>query len=191
MINEVKIINYLRKNLTKQRFNHVLGMAEFARELALHHGLKGDKAKLAGLLHDLARNWNEKKLIEYSKNRFLRIPHKKFIMEFQPILLHSFVGVDLAKKIFHVKDKNILSAIAKHSFGAVQMSSFDKLIYVADLAAPDRTYRGVEFLRKIAYKNLDQAFIEGIKKKISHLLEVNEKIYPEAVRVWNFWVKQD
>lgn len=186
---EIKIINYLRKNLTKQRFNHVLGMAEFARKLALRHGLGADKAKLAGLLHDLARTWDEKKLIQYSKKHFLRIPDKKFILEFQPILLHSFVGADLARKIFYVKDKEILSAIAKHSFGAIQMTSFDKLIYVADLAAPDRTYRGVELLRELAFQNLDQAFIDGVKKKIAHLLELNEKIHPQAVRVWNFWIK--
>lgn len=59
------IINWLKENLSEERFLHTLGTAQTARTLAQQFGLDADKAEIAGLLHDCAK--------EYSKESMLKI----------------------------------------------------------------------------------------------------------------------
>lgn len=189
-LTEQKVVRHIKKNLSPARFNHVLGVIELSEKLALRHRMDSRRARLTAALHDIARCWNDKKLIHYAKQHRLKVPYKEFVCRFQPILLHSFVGSDLAGRLFHVQDHKILSAIAKHSMASVHMTPFDKLIYLADLLAPDRQFRRFLQLRHLAFHNLDQAFIEGLRIKMIYLLQKNSLIHPNAVRVWNHFISQ-
>jgi predicted HD superfamily hydrolase involved in NAD metabolism len=95
------------------------------------------------------------------------------------------VGADIARKKFCVWDREVLSAVAKHSLGSVRMTPFEKLIYVADLLAPDRDFEGVFALRRLAFRNLDRAFFEGVRVKMLYLLKSGQPVHPECLRVWN------
>ncbi len=182
---EKQILEYLEKNLPGNRYNHICGVVELADKLAKRHGLNARKARLAGALHDVARCWNAGKLRRYAKTHRLQAPDLKFLMKHQPNLLHAYVGADLARREFGVRDKDILSAVSKHSLGAMQMSRFDHCVYLADLLAPDRTFYGVDDLRKLAFKDMKAAFREGVAAKIRYVLKCNEPLHPEVIRIWN------
>ena len=47
--------NWLKANLTEERYEHSLGTAECAKKLAKEYGLDENKAYLAGLIHDCAK----------------------------------------------------------------------------------------------------------------------------------------
>ncbi len=49
------IVDWLKDNLSVERFEHTLGTAECAEELAERFGLDAEKAYLCGLLHDCAK----------------------------------------------------------------------------------------------------------------------------------------
>jgi hypothetical protein len=46
---------FARSRLSKARYEHTLRVADTAENLALAHGLDADRARLAALLHDAAR----------------------------------------------------------------------------------------------------------------------------------------
>ncbi|MBI2915525.1 MAG: nicotinate (nicotinamide) nucleotide adenylyltransferase [Elusimicrobia bacterium] len=185
---EIRLEPYLRKHLTRERFAHTLGVAKFAEKLARAHRLDVRRAKLAALLHDLAREWDEKELLRYVQKHSLKVPEKKFTCERQPILLHSFVGADLARNIFFVQDRKVLSAVEKHSLGSLKMSPLDKCLYLADLLAPDRKFEDAAQLRRLALQNLDRAFVEGVRSKRNYALKKHALAHPLSVRVWNRFV---
>lgn len=182
---ERKILAYLKKELTGERYAHVLGVMGLAEKLALRHGLDAEKARLAGALHDVARCWSDDKLKLYAKSRRLRVPDIAFVLKHQPILLHSYVGADIARRKFKIRDREILSAVAKHSLGSVQMTNFEMCVYMADLLAPDRDFYGAESLRKMVFNDLRAAFREGIAVKIRYVLKLGEPLHPEVLRIWN------
>ena len=62
-----KIKSKLQEMLSRKRFEHCLRVAEAAKEIADQYGLDSNKAYLAGLLHDLAREMDldqQKEIIE-------------------------------------------------------------------------------------------------------------------------------
>lgn len=55
-----------------------------------------------------------------------------------PFLLHAKVGSFLAREKYGVNDKAILDAITYHTTGRPNMSTLDKIIYIADYIEPGR-----------------------------------------------------
>ena len=49
------VLNLVERVLSEERFEHILAVADWAEELARHHGLDPIKARCAGLAHDLAK----------------------------------------------------------------------------------------------------------------------------------------
>lgn len=190
-LTEQKVVSYIKKTLSPDRIEHVLRVIELSGKLAIRYKMDSHRARLAAALHDIARCWNDKKLIQYVKHRRLKVPHKDFICRVQPILLHGFVGSDLAQKLFHVRDRQILSAIAKHSIGSISMTPFEKLIYLADLLSPDRQFVELSQLRHLAFRDLDKAFLKGLRVKMIYLLQRNDLIHPNAVQIWNHYVSKN
>lgn len=185
---EQSIISYLKKHLSKEKYHHVLGMTALAEKLAVKHHLNKDRVRIAGLLHDLARAWSEKRIVQYVHTHSLKIPNKKFILKYKPSLLHGAVSAHRCQKMFSIKDKEVLSAVSKHTLASIKMSSFDKLIYVADLAAPDRKYKWRKHLVQVAFENIDLAFEEALAIKMQYVLKTGGWMHPDSVRIWNHFV---
>lgn len=186
---ENKILEYQRKNLPQDRYVHILGVTELAGRLAMSHGLDPLRARLAGALHDTARCWSKRRLLDYVRRYRLKIPFPEFTVRYQPVLLHSYVGADLGRRKFGITDKEVLSAVAKHSLGSEKMTRFEKCVYLADLLAPDRNFYGADALRKRMFKDLDEAFLQGVAVKIKYVVGRGEPLHPEVVRIWNHLTK--
>ncbi len=50
-----KALELVSKSLSAKKLRHTIGVKDLAEDLARHHGLDPEKAKLAALLHDLAK----------------------------------------------------------------------------------------------------------------------------------------
>ena len=57
-----KYKNWLKENLDEERYEHSLGVAECAGELAERFGLDKEKAYLCGLIHDCAKCFSNEEL---------------------------------------------------------------------------------------------------------------------------------
>jgi nicotinate-nucleotide adenylyltransferase len=182
---EFQIFQFLRRTLTPERYRHVMGVTALAGELAGIHGVDPVRARLAGALHDVARCWDDDRLRRYAAQYRLKVLGIEFIRRHQPLILHGFVGADLARRLFGVRDKEVLSAVAKHTLAAEKMSRLEKVVYLADHLSPDRKFTGVDELRRLAREDLDRAFLESLRNKMIFILMKNQPLHPGAEKIWN------
>ncbi len=150
----------------QHRYAHCVRVARLADRLAQHHGEDPAKARLAGMLHDLARLHSSAELIAQSEARNLPIdPFQRA----HPILLHARLSAELAREEFGVQDQAVLSAIAKHTVAASQMSRFDCVLYLADGLEPGRRFPERAELESLAMHDLDAAMRETIAQSLAFL----------------------
>ena len=132
-INEEQIKHWLKENLSEERYSHTLGTAQCAKELAQQLGFDSEKAYYAGLLHDCAKCFTNEKLLEIIKEN-LDVDECE-LMNYKT--LHAPVSAYIAERQFGVSDKEILSAIRWHTLGRIDMTDFEKLIFLADKIEPN------------------------------------------------------
>ena len=150
----------VRENLGQEhRYAHSLRVARCAELLARRHGVDPRKARLAGLLHDLARLHTPAQLIAESEARGFTINQ---VEREHPVLLHARLGAALARERFGVEDAEVLSAIAKHTTGAEEMSPLDSVVYLADSLEPARKFPERAALWQLALADLDGAMRETL-----------------------------
>jgi predicted HD superfamily hydrolase involved in NAD metabolism len=180
---KVRIKNDMAAILSKNRYTHVLGVAAAARELAERYDSDSDKAELAGLLHDSAKELRLSEMQQLAERSF----GNQLPLEITSIgsLLHGYAAVTIAKEKYNIHDADILAAIAHHTTGALHMSTLEKIVFLADYIEDSRDFNGVQRLREMAAKNLDQAVLYGFDSTISHLLEQGKQIYIGTVRFRN------
>ncbi len=160
---------WLRKKayamLDAKRVPHVAGCEEEAARLAQRWGADEEKAREAGILHDITK---KEKLDEQ-----LRLCEKYGIIldemeRSEGKLLHAKTGAGIAKYEFGCDDE-VYGAIYWHTTGHEDMTLLEKVIYMADYIEPNRDFPGVEELRKLAYSDLDRALEMGFKMSIEDM----------------------
>lgn len=122
------IEDWLKANLTQERYEHSLGTAECAKILAKKYGLNPEKAYFTGLIHDCAKCLPKDETLRILQNNIQLVCGE----ENNPKTHHAPVGAYIAKQEFGVTDEEILSAIRWHTIGKVDMSIFEKIIFLAD-----------------------------------------------------------
>ena len=170
----------LKEFLCPKRFQHTIGVAKMAEKLAEHYHMDTERAYLAGLLHDCAKNLPEDGL----RNLIKRSNYPVYEGELEnPQLLHSIAGSVIAKEVFEIEDEEILSAIRYHTIGRVNMTLLEKIIYLADLVEENRTFALVEKMRALAFLNLDQALLLSIENNIRYLKEKGLTVLQESYHI--------
>jgi len=164
---EQEIIEILRTRLNDHRFRHTLGVMETAEKLAEVYGADKKKARLAGLLHDCAKNIPADEAIEYCRQNRVFL---KDICVYEPSLIHAYLGAHLARVEYGVDDEEIITAIYYHTTGEDDMDLLTKILYVADTIEPGRTQAGVEQLRESAYQDLDATLVRCIDSTVRHII---------------------
>ena len=156
-------------------------------QLAQRYGARIEAARLAGWLHDYARDLPAERLIELAERAHLitcTLERKV------PDLLHGPVAATLIESIFAITDAEIKQAIAVHTLGTENMGLLDKILYVADLIEPGRNYPGVEQLCRLAEVNLDQALLTGFNQTLRYCLEKNYLLHPQTIQARNYLLEQ-
>lgn len=175
----------LKESLNEERYEHTLGTADCAEELAQKFGLDEKKAYLAGLLHDCAKCYDKEKLRKIIVENGIDTDEAEFN---NPKTLHAPVSAFVAKNEFGVTDNEILSAIRWHTLGKLEMTDFEKIIFIADKIEPrtrDREYS--DKIRKfLNEKNgLNKALLACYKETIKSLVDRDLKICLLTVEIYN------
>ena len=185
MLDEETIKKRLSELLDEERFNHSLSVEKTALELALHHCVPEDKARIAGYLHDVGRSVEKAGFLKKAREFGIK-PDE--VENFQPKLLHSRLGAIIAEKDFNITDKEILGAIENHTSGRPGMSKLEQVVYLADHIEPGRKFKGVEEVRSLAYLNMDLAIAKSTTSMIEMLLAKNLPIHPRTIKTGNFYL---
>ncbi|MBR4632064.1 MAG: bis(5'-nucleosyl)-tetraphosphatase (symmetrical) YqeK [Elusimicrobia bacterium] len=184
---EQKIYNYLSDNLKPERYNHVLAVNDLAIKLAKSYKLDVVKVSVAALLHDCAKNMTLEENVKYIKKNNLKIKYADFVIKYLPQVLHSYIGSDIAQKQFGVKDKEIINAIKNHTVGRVEMSEFEKVIFIADALSVDRKYKKTFVSKKIMFGDLDKTFKLVLQNKIKYVVSNFKVLHPDIIKIWNYY----
>lgn len=176
-------MSWLKGNVDEERLLHSLGCAQCAVELAQKYGLDEKRAYVAGLLHDCAKCLDKDKLVEIAQNMDLKEDERSNIK-----VIHAPVSAYLANTEFGVEDEEILSSIRWHTIGKLNMSLFEKVIFLADKIEPNT--RDLDFRDKVLLflgeeNGLNKALLLCYKETIKSLVVRGLKICPETVEIYN------
>lgn len=175
----------LSKELGPSRFRHTMSVARCALDLARRHGMDPERAALAGLLHDCGRAVPVARMAGYARRRRLRVPDCEAVARRHPLLLHSFLSADRARRVYGVRDEAVLGAIRAHTLGSGRMGALERLIYTADLCSDDRSFPEAAGVRRAARTGLNEGYREAVRVKLADVLRRRAWMHPSAPAVWN------
>ena len=179
-----EIIKKLKATLKESRFNHTLGVADTALSLAKFYGADEEKAYLAGLLHDSAKNFSDDELFALCDKYKIHLTEND---RKAPAIIHSYVGAFIAKEEYGIKDEEILDAIYNHSTGKENMSLLSKIIFVADMTEPGRKdFPGLSEIRRLMYEDLDKALVASMDANISYTKMKGSFLHPDTLKARDF-----
>jgi predicted HD superfamily hydrolase involved in NAD metabolism len=181
-MNDVQILEELSKRLSPKRLQHSVGMSQTAEELADFFGCDRCKAKTAGLLHDLAREVPVNELLPRAQAFGIVMND---VEKAEPVLLHAPIAARLAQAEFQIHDPEILQSILLHTTGGPQMTMLDKIIYLADMIEPGRSFPGVVKLREVAHRDLDNALLMALNQSIYYILDRGGLLHPGTIEARN------
>ena len=178
------LMQKIQMRMSEQRFKHVLGVEETAVALAKKYGASPEKASIAALTHDYAKERPD----EEFKMVIVRDGFDPELLNYNNAIWHGLVGASFVERELGITDAEILHAIRVHTTGAAKMSLLDKIIYVADYIEPGRDFPGVQDARAIAWADLDEAVAFETKHTLAHLLAQEQQIYPKTIETYNYCV---
>ena len=157
-----ELIDRLKKALKDKRFQHVLRVEETAIKLAEQYGVDVEKASIAGLCHDYAKQRSDEDFIAEIKKKRLN----PLLLDYGNAIWHGVVGAELIKDELGIWDEDILNAVRHHTTGAPVMTKLEQVIYMADYIEPGRDFTGVKKARVITAANLQA----GVAYQTKHTL---------------------
>mgnify|MGYP001183577910 FL=1 len=156
-----------------------------AEDLANFYKVDVEKAKIAALLHDCAKN-NEEEYFNKFKDKY----NLDIEVLSDKIKSHQILGAIAAKEIYEIDDEDILGAIRSHTTARVDMSDLEKIIYVADAIEENRDYPGVYDLREKRFNGLNEITLEVMNQTLIFLIENGYEISTETVDARNYIIER-
>ena len=182
-MDKIEIIKRNLKNyLSEYRYEHSLRVGDVAKELASLYHYDMDRAYLAGIIHDIAKEFTDE------ENRSFVLEHHlddSMLGDDYKKILHADIGGVIASLKYGL-DPEICHAVASHAIGNIPMNLLDQIIFVADKIEPQKQYDGIEEERELAYHNLYEATILCIENNQKKLIRQKKRIYPKSIEVLNY-----
>ncbi|MBM0742205.1 bis(5'-nucleosyl)-tetraphosphatase (symmetrical) YqeK [Phormidium sp. CLA17] len=187
LLDRKRVLGWLSENVPEKRLNHILRVEETAIKLAEYHNLDWERAAQAGLLHDLAKYFKPKRLLEIAKADGIKLDP---VDEINPHLLHADVGAIVARDEFGVVDTEVLAAIYNHTLGRPGMSLISCVVFLADGMEPGRgDTTELNEIRKLSRKNLHRAVLQICEDSMRSLFASRSLIHPRVLQTRN-WALQ-
>lgn len=172
----------MKKIQDSKRFEHTLGVEYTAAALAMRYGCDIREAQAAGLLHDCAKCLTDEKRLSICKKHHIPVTP---IERKNPFLLHAKVGAYLAEKKYGVRNKDILNAIRSHTTGRRNMSTLEKIVFIADYIEPGRNHApNLAEVRQLAFVDIDQALVRILEDTLAYLKASDGDIDPMTEETW-------
>jgi predicted HD superfamily hydrolase involved in NAD metabolism len=179
--------DFARSRLSDARYEHTLRVADTAEDLALTHDLDADRARLAALLHDAAREIGPDEFLKLADDWDLQVGESE---QQSPKLLHGPVAAELARRELGIDDREVLEAMRAHTTGRPMMGPLALVLYVADKIEPARDYPSVGRLRKLANEDLHTAALEALRRAIANNEARGKDTHPTSIETLD-WLEAD
>lgn len=187
----IEDLDELRKKaweyLDAKRVPHVAGCEKEAVKLAQFWKEDVRDSAVAAMLHDCTKR------LPYSANLAIIEESGQTVDQgllAEKKLLHAVTGSIIAVKDFSVSDR-IASAIRWHTTGKPDMDLLEKIIYLADYIEETRDFEGVDKLRSLAYKNIDEAMSLGLKMSVENIRERGNEPYIDSILAYEYYNREE
>ena len=181
-----RIIEVLKERIGEKRLNHTLSVVEEALGLARRHKAPEDKVKIAALLHDFAKNMTLEEALKLAEEYGLELDD---VTRTSNELIHGPLGARMVKEYFNIGDQEILNAITYHTTGRENMTTVEKIVFLADFIEPGREFEGIQVIRERAQEDLDEAILMALNSTMAYLLKENAIIHVNTVHARNYLLK--
>lgn len=175
---EEQYVDIIRGRLTPRRFEHSLAVAEQAVHLAKKYGADPDKARTAGLLHDVLKDTDGDSQLQIFKEFGILLDA---VEEKAPKLWHAHAGAVFLQHILGIEDQEILDAVRYHTTARAGMSLLETVLYLADFTSADRDYPDVDVMRELTERDLDAAMRYAVAYTIDDLKEQGRPVHPDTL----------
>lgn len=174
---------FLSGRLSPSRLQHSLRVMQVMAELTPIYALDGTQARIAGLLHDTARDLSSEQLLALAQKAGIELRDP---CEQHPVYLHALVGAYLVANELGITDRLIVDAIAAHSY-AGNGRSFDaplsRCLRFADILAPAKIWQGMDKFKSVVYAGRrDEAALLQCGWLIEYFQEQGVPVHPNLAR---------
>lgn len=203
---EVEILEILKKRIHKKRIRHILEVANTAENIAkniyknnqgntdehiiMDEGLFVNKVRRAALLHDFAKDMSADELYNISN---LIIDEWKIDEEELAItqILHAPVSAYLAKHELGIVDNEVLEAIRFHTIGSPEMGKLAQIIFIADFIEPGREFSNARKARiEMEEKGIEATIILICNFTIKYNIDWGRQVHPNTVLLRNAYLRR-
>lgn len=182
-LNQLRACSY--SMMRAKRIPHVMGVEEEAVKLAQRWGADPELARRAGILHDCTKYYELPEQLDICEEYGVRLD----ALEQKAVkLLHSKTGACIARGVFGQPDA-VYDSIFWHTTGKADMTTLEKVLYIADYMEPNRDFDGVERLRHLAYTDLDKAMLLGVEMTIQEMQQRQVPIHTNTLQARD-WLRQ-
>ncbi len=172
--------------LSPSRFQHSLGVMETAEEMARRFGVDETRARIAGLLHDCAKDIDKNKMVPMCERLGVELDDVK---REQKALIHADLGAALLEPEFGICDSEIYDAIKYHTLGRENMTDLEKILYLADVIEPYRKpYEGIEDLRRLCKCDLNCAMLFAVERAIDYVCHRHRKLHSQTLATQQYYL---
>lgn len=172
----------LKEELNPQRYEHSLRVMETSEKLAKINNIDINKARIAGLLHDCGKYDSMDKILQEVKNFGIILDD---ITQENKGIIHGELGYFIAREKYGVRDEEVLNAIKYHTVGRKDMTSLEKIVYLADMIEPKRNFPEVEEIREKTFKDLDNGLLFALDHSIIFLISKGVLIHTNTIDARN------
>ena len=176
----------LKERVGSKRFEHSLNVSETCVKLAKLYGVDAKKARIAGLLHDWDKGYDDDQARARVRELGMEGEINPAIVERMPGVLHGITAARALGNEFPGIPADILQAISRHTTAAPDMSPLDMVLYIADAIEPGRQFGRIDELRAAVGKvTLEELYFQTYEYWVFLLFDRRKPLHPDTIRIWN------
>ena len=181
----------LEERVSAKRFKHSLGVSDTCVQLAEEYGLDVKKARLAGLLHDWDKGYDDEGARARVRELGMEDEVDPVVVEKMPGVLHGITAARALGNEFPGIPADILQAISRHTTAALDMEPLDMVLYIADAIEPNRQFGRIDELRaRVGEATLEELYFETYEYWVFLLFERRKPLHPDTIRIWNAYTER-
>lgn len=182
-----KIREFTQKSVKKSRYEHSVRVAETAARICRTYGFDETVGYLAGIGHDMCKDFSDEELIQLAKK------DGKEIIEYEykkPALLHGRAAAVLMKEKFGITNPDILEAVSYHTSGIINMCDLTKVLFLADKIEPGRPQSTDEYRNRLFGLSFNEMFFSVYEENYEYIKNKGYEIFPGTKEMLKFYKKE-
>lgn len=176
----------LAPRVNERRLRHTYGVVAAAEHLARTYGVDERKARLAALLHDWDKGFDDEGMRKRVSELGMADEVDAWVLENTPYVLHGNTAARALSREFPEIPADVMQAIDRHTVAAADMSELDMVLYIADAIEDGRQFGRIDELRAAVGKvDLEELFFLTYEYWVFLLFERRKQLHPDTITIWN------